>query len=77
MLKENRMFVGMHGSEYIWGGKIVIQSLTKDGYTGFLMTDGQLVIDLKDDLAWTSYFVGKDYAEAEFRDTVDIVNDGS
>ena len=31
----NRIFGGMDDSNYIWGEKIVIRSLAKDGYTGF------------------------------------------
>ena len=63
----------MHGSNYIWGEKIVIRSLKKDGYTGFLMTDGRLETYMEHDLVWTSYFIGDDYAEAEFVDTVDLM----
>ena len=63
----------MDGSNYIWSGKVVIQSLEKDGYTGFLMADGRLETYMDDDLVWTSYFIGDDYAEAEFVDTVDLM----
>ena len=63
----------MHGSNYIWGEKIVVRSLKKDGYTGFLMADGRLETYMEDDLVWTSYFIGDDYAEAEFVDTVDLM----
>ena len=69
----HRIFGGIDGSNYIWGKKIVIRSLAKDGYTGFLMNDGRLETYLKNDLAWTSYFIGDDYAETEFSDTVDMV----
>ena len=73
MPKQHRIFGAMHGSNYIWGEKIVIRSLKKDGYTGFLMTDGRLETYMDDDLVWTSYFIGADYAEAEFVDTVDLM----
>ena len=73
MPKEHRIFGALQGSNYIWGEKIVIRTLKKDGYTGFLMTDGRLETYLNDDLVWTSYFVGEDYVEAEFRDTVDLM----
>ena len=63
----------MDGSNYIWSGKVVIQSLEKDGYTGLLMADGRLETYMDDDLVWTSYFIGSDYAEAEFVDTVDMM----
>ena len=69
----HRIFGGMDGSSYIWNEKIVIRSLAKKGYTGFLMTDGRLETYLDNDLIWTSYFIGKDYAEAEFSDTVDMM----
>lgn len=69
----HRIFGGMDGSNYIWDEKIVIRSLAKDGYTGFLMTDGRLETYLDDDLVWTSYFIGEDNAEAEFSDTVDMM----
>ena len=69
----HRIFGGMDGSSYIWNEKIVIRSLTKDGYTGFLMTDGRLETYLDNDLVWTSYFIGKDYAETEFSDTVELM----
>ena len=69
----HRIFGGMDGSNYIWGEKIVIRSLEKDGYTGFLMNDGRLETYLKNDLVWTSYFIGEDYAEAAFSDTVDLM----
>ena len=69
----HRIFGGMDGSNYIWGEKIVIRSLAKNGYTGFLMNDGRLETYLKNDLVWASYFIGDDYAETEFSDTVDIV----
>ena len=73
MPKQHRIFGAMHGSNYIWGGKVVIQSLEKDGYTGFLMADGRLETYMDDSLVWTSYFIGSDYAEAEFVDTVDLM----
>ena len=63
----------MDGSSYIWNEKIVIRSLAKDGYTGLLMTDGRLETHLDNDLVWTSYFIGEDYAETEFSDTVDMM----
>ena len=63
----------MYGSNYIWSEKIVIRSLKKDGYTGFLMTDGCLETYIDDDLVWTSYFIGENYAETEFSDTVDLM----
>ena len=69
----HRIFGGMDGSNYVWGEKIVIRSLAKDGYTAFLMTDGRLETDFDNDLVWTSYFIGEDYAEAEFSDTVDLM----
>ena len=69
----HRIFGSMDGSNYIWDEKIVIQSLAKDGYTGFLMTDGRLETYLDHDLIWTSYFIGEDYAETEFSDTVDMM----
>ena len=69
----HRIFGGMDGSNYIWGEKIVIRSLAKNGYTGFLMNDGRLETYLKNGLVWTSYFIGDDYAETKFSDTVDIV----
>ena len=34
------------------------------------MTDGRLETYLDNDLVWTSYFIGEDYAETEFSDTV-------
>ncbi len=68
------IFGGMAGEAYIWANKVVIQSLTKDGYTGYLMTDGRLETYLDNNLVWTSYFIGEDYAEAEFSDTVDLVS---
>ena len=37
------------------------------------MTDGRLETYLNNDLVWTSYFIGEDYAEAEFSDTVDLM----
>ena len=37
------------------------------------MTDGRLETYMEDDLVWTSYFIGDDYAEAEFVDTVDLM----
>ena len=73
MANQHRIFGAMHGSNYIWSGKTVIQSLEKDGYTGFLMADGRLETYMKDDLVWTSYFIGADHAEAEFVDTVDLM----
>ena len=73
MSKQHRIFGAMHGSNYIWGEKIVIRSLEKEGYTGFLMTDGRLETYMDDDLVWTSYFIGADHAEAEFVDTVDLM----
>ena len=63
----------MDGPNYIWGEKIVIRSLAKDGYTGLLMTDGRLETYLDDDLVWTSYFISEDYAETEFSDSVDLM----
>ena len=63
----------MDGSNYIWGEKIVIRSLAKNGYIGFLMTDGRLETYLDNDLVWTSYFISEDYAEAEFIDTIDLM----
>ena len=39
MPRKHRWFGGLDGSEYIWGEKIVIGTLERDGYTGFLMTD--------------------------------------
>ena len=69
----HRIFGGMDGSSYIWNEKIVIRSLAKDGYNGLLMMDGRLETYLGNDLVWTSYFVGEDYAEAEFSDTVDLM----
>ena len=63
----------MDGSNYIWCKKIVIRSLTKDGYTGFLMADGRLETYLDNGLVWISYFIGEDYAGAEFSDTVDLI----
>ena len=69
----HRIFGGMDGSDYIWGEKIVIRSLAKDGYTGFFMTDGRLETYLNNDLVWTSYLIGEDYAETEFSDTVDLM----
>ena len=68
-----RIFGGMDGSNYIWGEKIVIRSLAKDGYTGLLMTDGRLETYLNNDLVWTSYFIGENYAEAKFSNTVDLM----
>ena len=76
MANQHRIFSDMHGSNYIWGEKIVIRSLEKDGYTGFLMTDGRLETYMDDDLVWTSYFIGSDYAETEFVDTVDLMTGG-
>ena len=73
MPREHTIFGALRGSNYIWGEKIVIRSLEKDGYTGFLMTDGRLETYMEDDLVWTSYFIGDDYAEAEFVDTVDMM----
>ena len=69
----HRIFGGIDGSDYIWDEKIVIRSLAKDGYTGLLMTDGHLETYLDSDLVWTSYFIGEDYAETEFSDTVDMM----
>ena len=69
----HRIFGGMDGSDYIWGEKIVIRSLAKDGYTGLLMTDGRLETYLNNNLVWTSCFISEDYAEAEFSDTVDLM----
>ena len=69
----HRIFGGMDGSNYIWSEKIVIRSLAKNGYNGLLMMDGRLETYLGNDLVWTSYFVGEDYAEAEFSDTVDLM----
>ena len=69
----HRIFRGMDDSNYIWDEKIVIRSLAKDGYIGFLMTDGRLETYLNNDLVWTSYFIGEDYAESEFSDTVDMM----
>ena len=37
------------------------------------MTDGHLETYLDSDLVWTSYFIGEDYAEAEFSDIVDMM----
>ena len=73
MPKQHRIFGAMDGSNYIWGSKVVIQSLEKDGYTGFLMADGRLETYMDDSLVWTSYFIGSDYAETEFVDTVDLM----
>ncbi len=73
MPTQHRIFGGMDGSEYVWSGKTVIQSLEKDGYTGFLMADGRLETYMDDSLVWTSYFIGSDHAEAEFTDTVDMM----
>ena len=73
MPAQNMMFGALDGSEYIWTGKVVIQSLEKDGYTGFLMADGRLETYLDDSLVWTSYFIGADHAEAEFVDTVEMM----
>ena len=73
MPKQHRIFGAMHGSNYIWSGKTVIQSLEKDGYTGYLMTDGRLETYIDDDLVWTSYFIGADHVEAEFVDTVNLM----
>ena len=73
MANQHRIFGAMDGSNDIWGEKIVIRSLEKDGYTGFLMTDGRLETYMDDDLVWTSYFIGADHAEAEFVDTVDLM----
>ena len=73
MPTQHRIFGAMDGSNYIWGEKIVIRSLKKDGYTGFLMTDGRLETYMEDDLVWTSYFIGDNYAETEFVDTVDLM----
>ena len=67
------IFGGMDGSSYIWGKKIVIRSLAKDSYTGFLMTDSRLETYFGSDLVWTSYFISEDYAEAELRNTVDLM----
>ena len=69
----HRIFGSMDGSKYIWSEKIVIRSLAKDGYTGLLMMDGRLETYLNNDLVWTSYFIGEDYAETEFSDTVDLM----
>ena len=69
----HRIFSGMDGSNYIWGEKIVIRSLAKGGYTGFLITDGRLEAYLNNDLVWTSYFIGEDYAEAKFSDIADLM----
>ena len=57
----------------IFASLYAIRSLAKDGYTGRLMTDGRLETYLDDDLVWTSYFVGEDYAEMEFSATVDLM----
>ena len=73
MPAQHRIFGGMDGSEYVWSGKTVIQSLEKDGYTGFLMADGRLETYMDDSLVWTSYFIGSDHAEAEFTDTVNMM----
>ena len=73
MARQHRIFGGKAGSNYVWGEKIVIESLKKDGYTGFLILDGRLEAYLNDDLVWTSYFISQDYAEAEFRDIVDMI----
>ena len=73
MPQQHRIFGAMDGSNYIWSGKVVIQSLEKDSYTGFLMADGRLETYMKDDLVWTSYFIGADHAEAEFVDTVGMM----
>ena len=69
----HRIFGGMNGSDYIWDEKIVIRSLAKNGYTGFVMTDGRLETYLDNDLVWTSYFIGEDYAQTEFNNTVDMM----
>jgi hypothetical protein len=61
-------------SNQVWRGESIVQSLAKDGYTGFLMTDGRLETYMNDDLIWTSYFIGEDCAETEFIDTVDLVS---
>ena len=37
------------------------------------MTDGRLETYMDNDLVWTSYFIGSDYAETEFVDTVDLM----
>ena len=73
MPTQHRIFGAMDGSNYIWSGKVVIQSLEKDGYTGHLMADGRLETYMDDSLVWTSYFIGADHAEAEFVDTVDMM----
>ena len=73
MPTQHRIFGAMDGSNYIWSGKVVIQSLEKDGYTGFLMADGRLETYMEDDLVWTSYFIGSDHAETEFVDTVGMM----
>ena len=69
----HRIFGGMDSSNYIWGEKIIIRSLAKDGYTRLLMTDGRLETHLNNDLIWTSYFIGEGYAEAKLSDTVDLM----
>ena len=37
------------------------------------MTDVRLETYLDNDLVWTSYFIGEDYAETEFSDAVDLM----
>ena len=73
MPRKHRIFGALHGSNYVWSEKIVIRTFKKDGYTGLFMTDGRLETYLDDDLVWTSYFVGEDYAEMEFSATVDLM----
>ena len=63
----HRIFGGMDGSNYIWGEKIVIRFLAKDGYVGFLMTDGRLETYLENDLIWTSYFIGGEFLPHRIR----------
>jgi hypothetical protein len=52
----HRIFGGMEGFDYIFGERIVLRSLAKDGYTEFLMIDGRLEAYLDNGLVWTSYF---------------------
>ena len=63
----------MNDTSLNFHGKVVVQALKKDNYTGLLLTDGRLETYMNRDLVWTSYAVSADYAETEFIEAIGTV----
>ena len=64
----------MENLNFKWNDQVILRSLAKDGYTGFLMADGRLETYMEDDLVWTSYSIGEASVETEFVDTVNLMS---